>query len=79
MRNYNVSNMGCLSALLIILITCAIIAGCLMFSAWLVMLLWNAVVPMIWVSAPTISYWTAMGVMLLCHILFGSIVISKNK
>jgi hypothetical protein len=26
-----------------------------------------------------LSYWTAMGVMLLCHILFGSIIITKNK
>ena len=43
------------------------------FEAWLLMLLWNWVVPMLFVGAKTLTFWGAFGVMLLCDILFGSV------
>jgi hypothetical protein len=36
-----------------------------------VMLLWNAVVPGIFVAAPQIDYLHALGLLVLCRILFG--------
>ncbi len=36
-----------------------------------VMLLWNAIIPEI-TSAPTITYWQAMGLLVLSRILFGN-------
>ncbi|WP_038489097.1 hypothetical protein [Janthinobacterium agaricidamnosum] len=36
-----------------------------------VMLLWNAVVPGVFAGSNTIDYWHALGLLLLCRILFG--------
>ena len=49
------------------------LAACL--EAWILMLLWNWVVPMLFVGAKTLTFWGAFGVMLLCDILFGSVKI----
>lgn len=38
----------------------------------LVMLLWNAVIPVIFVGAPVLTFWKAVGLFLLCSILFKS-------
>lgn len=43
------------------------------FEAWILMLLWNWIVPMLFVGAKTLTFWGAFGVMLLCDILFGSV------
>ena len=37
---------------------------------WIVMLLWNWLMPELFVSARTIGYWQAAGLILLCKILF---------
>ena len=37
---------------------------------WVVMLLWNWLMPELFVSARTIDYWQAAGLILLCKILF---------
>ncbi|WP_229255929.1 hypothetical protein [Duganella fentianensis] len=37
----------------------------------LVMLLWNAVMPAIFTGAQCIDFWHAMGLLVLCRILFG--------
>lgn len=49
----------------------ALLAAALAFFglSWCVMLLWNAVIPAV-LSLPTISYWQATGLMVLCNILF---------
>ncbi len=38
---------------------------------WVVMMLWNAVVPVVFVGARVIDYWHAVGLLILSRILFG--------
>jgi hypothetical protein len=40
-------------------------------SGWMVMLLWNAVMPAILTNLHPIDYWHAVGLLILCRILFG--------
>lgn len=72
-------NVGCVAYTLIILMGLALVFGVLCFEAWIVMLLWNAVIPLLWTSAPLLSFWVAMGLMVLCNILFGSINVRGSK
>ena len=46
----------------------AVVLGFLL--GWIVMLLWNALMPQIF-ALPKISYWQGMGLVILSHILFG--------
>ncbi len=50
-----------------------IAAGILSLAALVVMLLWNWLIPSIFSAGPTISYWQALGLMVLSKILFGGI------
>lgn len=50
---------------------CAIVA----FVAWMVMLLWNFVMPTIF-GLPEISFWVSLGLCALISLLFGG---GKNK
>ncbi|MGC4035632.1 MAG: hypothetical protein QM764_06690 [Chitinophagaceae bacterium] len=47
-----------------------IIAAILLILGWVVMLLWNAILPSV-VHAGEISYWQAVGLLILSRILFG--------
>ena len=38
---------------------------------WVVMLLWNWVMPGLFASSQPIDYWRALGLLVLCRILFG--------
>jgi hypothetical protein len=38
---------------------------------WVVMLLWNAVVPGVFVGGRVVDYWHALGLLVLCRVLFG--------
>ncbi len=38
---------------------------------WLVMLLWNAVIPAVFIGSRSIDYWHAVGLLVLSRILFG--------
>ena len=49
----------------------AVIAFIAIFS-WVVMLLWNALVPALF-RGPALSYWQALGLLVLSRILFGGI------
>ena len=52
------------------------IKGFLWFTLWIfgfglvVMLLWNAVIPAIFTTAPEITYWQALGILVLARLLF---------
>src|SRR5580765_5540508 len=46
------------------------IAAALLFG-FIVMLLWNAILPKVMNAAP-LNYWQAVGLLVLCRILFGS-------
>jgi len=64
--------------LVTILIFIALAFGVACFEGWLVMLLWNWLVPMIF-NGPTISFWVAMGICFLFDLLFGSRVYVSKK
>ena len=72
MKNYR-NKTGCGWYIAVILITLAIIFAVTCFEGWLVMLLWNAVMPIIWAEAPKLSFWVAVGVLLLCNLLFKAV------
>jgi hypothetical protein len=48
-------------------------AGIAALLALLVMLLWNWLIPTIFVGGPVITYWQALGLMILAKILFGGL------
>lgn len=49
----------------------ALVAVIALLLAWPVMLLWNAVVPDIF-GLPTVTFWQALGLNLLCGFMFRS-------
>ncbi len=52
------------------IIVLAILGGAAL--AYVVMLLWNWLIPVLFVGGKVISYWQAVGVLVLSKILFGS-------
>lgn len=46
--------------------------GAVFLFIWIVMLLWNALVPELF-SGPALSYWQAAGILILSKILFGGL------
>lgn len=69
----NSENHGCGWYIAVIFLALAIAFAVVCFEGWLVMLLWNAVMPMIWAEAPKLSFWLAVGVLLLCNLLFKAV------
>ena len=57
------------------------ITGCLRIALWVavgvgalglaVMLLWNALIPVLFVGTPQVGFWQALGILALSKILFG--------
>lgn len=72
--SFDTKSWGCGTWLLAIVLILALAFGLLCLEAWLVMLLWNAVIPLLWAAAPELTFWVAMGLLLLCNLLFGSVV-----
>jgi hypothetical protein len=77
--NYNLDKLfenkddaGCGIYILIIIIAIAIAFGLSCLYAWLGMLLWNWVMPMIWAGAPVMTFWPMWGLLELCGLLFKS-------
>lgn len=68
---------GILVTILIIVLALALVFGFLCLEGWIVMLLWNAVIVSVF-GAPTLSFWLSVGILLLCNILFKSVVHSKS-
>ena len=62
---------------LIILIVIGLIALIFLGPA-ITMLLWNWIAVSLF-NAPVIGYWTAFGLQLLCHMLFGRTVTVRSK
>ena len=52
------------------IVVLAIACGIVALSAWLVMLLWNFVMPAIF-GLPEISFWVSLGLCALISLLFG--------
>jgi len=68
---------GILVTILVILFFLVLAFGVLCFEGWIVMLLWNAVVVTVF-GVPTLSFWLSVGILLLCNILFKSVIRSKS-
>ena len=69
---------GCGMYLFAIIIIVAFAFGISCLIAWIGMLLWNWVMPIIWVDAPTMSFWPMWGLVELCSILFKTHNFSTN-
>lgn len=61
---------GCLAIIGIILFVIALAFGISCLYAWIGMLLWNWVMPIIWEAAPVMEFWPMWGLVELCSILF---------
>ena len=77
--NYNFNKLfdkkddiGCLGIILMVILVFAIAFGLSCLYAWLGMLLWNWVMPMIWAGAPVMTFWPMWGLLELCGLLFKS-------
>lgn len=68
-----------MKTILIIILVLALVIGLAAFEAWLVMLLWNAVLIALFPSLPTLSFWLAWGLLILCNILFKSVSVQSKK
>ena len=68
-----------LATILVLVIAAGLVFGILCFEAWILMLLWNAVIPSLWVGAPSLTFWLAFGLLLICNILFKSVNRSKGE
>ena len=65
---------------LIIVLALVLCAAGYAISAVVLMWLWNLVMPLIWVGAPKLTFWVALGVLLICRILFAKVVtVSKGS
>lgn len=70
---------GCLACVGLILLVIALVVGCFFLEAWVVMLLWNAVMPTLF-ALPSIGFWMACCILMLCNLLFKSThTIHKKK
>ena len=57
---------------LVLAIALGLVFGVMAFEAWILMLLWNAVIATLWTGAPSLTFWLAFGLILICNILFKS-------
>ena len=70
---------SCLMILLVFVLIIGFAFGILCLEGLFVMLLWNAVVCALWTSAPHLSFWLAVGLVLLCNILFKTVHTCTHK
>lgn len=72
-------DIGCGTYIVVIIILIAIAFGISCLYAWFGMLLWNWVMPMIWASAPVMTFWPMWGLLQLCGLLFKTPNFNSNK
>ena len=68
-----------LAVVLVLAIALGLVFGIMALEAWILMLLWNAVITALWVGAPSLTFWLAFGLLLICNILFKSVNRSKGE
>lgn len=61
---------GCATLIVAFIFVIALAFGISCLYAWIGMLLWNWVMPIIWASAPVMEFWPMWGLVELCSILF---------
>jgi hypothetical protein len=64
------NEIGCGTLLVVVIFLIALAVGISCLYAWIGMLLWNWVMPMIWAGAPVMTFWPMWGLIELCSILF---------
>ena len=80
MSRWNKEDIGCFGWLLVVIFALALIFGVACFEAWILMLLWNWIIPILFPTLPTIGFWLAFGIMMLCNILFGGVrTVTRTK
>jgi hypothetical protein len=67
-----------LASILVLVFAAGLIFGALCLEAWILMLLWNAVIPSLWAGAPSLTLWLALGLALICNILFKNVYHKKE-
>jgi hypothetical protein len=85
--NYNLNKLleqkeeaGCATLIVAVIFVIALAFGISCLYAWIGMLLWNWIVPMLWAGAPVMTFWPMWGLCELCSILFKARVnIDTNK
>lgn len=70
---------GCFAYVLACIFALALAFGMGCLCAWLVMLLWNAVICGLWVVAPALTFWKAFGLMLLVRLLLGGFKVNASS
>lgn len=70
---------GCAVYVLACIFALALAFGLFCLNAWLVMLLWNAVVCAIWVALPTITFWQSFGLVLIVRLILGGFKLSGSS
>ena len=74
------NDMTCGTYIVVIILAIAIAFGLSCLYAWIGMLLWNWVMPIIWASAPIVGFWPMWGLIELCSILFkAKMSVNTNK
>lgn len=74
--SYNFSNLnkndndGCAVVIVTFIIVLALAIGFSFLYAWIGMLLWNWVMPIIWAGTPVMKFWPMWGLIELCSLLF---------
>lgn len=72
-------DMGCLAVIGVVILVLALVLGVFCFESWLIMLLWNVLIPAI-MEWNAISFWQACGINLLCNLLFGCVrTVTRKK
>ena len=61
------------ACILVLAVAAGVAFGVLCIEGLLLMLLWNAVICSLWTTAPTLTFWLSVGLLLICNILFKSI------
>jgi hypothetical protein len=72
-------DIGCGTYIVVIIFLIAFAFGISCLHAWIGMLLWNWVMPMIWASAPVMTFWPMWGLLQLCGLLFKTHNFNSNK
>lgn len=72
-------DIGCLGVIMMVILVLACAFGLSCLYAWVAMLLWNWVMPIIWASAPVMTFWPMWGLLELCSILFKTHSVSSSK
>lgn len=56
---------GCIYLIIVLLV----VFGLSCLGAWIFMLLWNWLVPLFWTTCPILTFWQALGVLLIIDII----------